>query len=158
MQRDLVIRAQGGDHQAFTALVAVSVDRLFNVARLILRNNELAEDAAQEALLRAGAGIGRLRDPDRFDAWIQQLLVRACYRSAKQERGRRAMDLGHYSIGGASGRPAGSSSRAMTSSSVDSGGFTPTSEPCSWSTTFSSFATTTPRTSWDFAEGRSNHA
>lgn len=109
MQRDLVIRAQGGDHQAFTALVAGSVDRLFNVARLILQNNERAEDAVQEALLQAGAGIGGLRDPDRFDAWIQRLLVRACYRSARQERGTRAMDLGHFSIGDAAGRGGGSS-------------------------------------------------
>ena len=106
MQRDLVIRAQGGDHEAFTALVAGSVDRLFNVARLILRSNELAEDAVQQALLRAWTTIRGLRDPDRFDAWIQQLLVRACYRSARQERGRRAIDISHVSIVGARSRDA----------------------------------------------------
>jgi len=101
VQRDLVIRAQDGDQDAFTALVAGSVDRLFNVARLILRSNDLAGDAVQEAVLRAGTAIRGLRDPDRFDAWTCQLLVRACYRSGRHARSRRAMDIGHISIVGA---------------------------------------------------------
>lgn len=106
VQQDLVIRAQGGDHEAFMALAAESVDRLVNVARLILRSNDLAEDAVEEALLRAWATIRRLRDPDRFEPWIQQLLVRASYRSARQERGRRAMDISHVASGGDLGRDA----------------------------------------------------
>jgi RNA polymerase sigma factor (sigma-70 family) len=104
VQRDLVIRAQGGDHEAFAALVAGSIDRLFNVARLIVRSNDLAEDAVEAALLGGWTTIRGLRDPDHFDAWIQQLLVRACYRSARQGRGRRAMDISSVSVAGARGR------------------------------------------------------
>jgi RNA polymerase sigma-70 factor (ECF subfamily) len=33
--------------------------------------------------------LGALRDPDRFDAWLRRLLVRACYREAGRERRQR---------------------------------------------------------------------
>ena len=46
-------RARGGDHDAFTALVDLTIARLDTAARLILRDPELARDAVQEALIRA---------------------------------------------------------------------------------------------------------
>jgi RNA polymerase sigma-70 factor (ECF subfamily) len=89
MQRDLVVKAQAGDHDAFSALAAASIEHLAGVARLILRGDDLAQDAVQEALVGAWLDIRGLRDPDRFDAWLYRLVVRACYRSAKRLRGRR---------------------------------------------------------------------
>jgi RNA polymerase sigma-70 factor (ECF subfamily) len=94
MTVELVIRAQGGDHAAFTALATASVSRLHRIARLILRDEELAHDAVQEALLNAWLDIRAVRDPARFDAWLHRLLVRACYREAERHRRRRAVELG----------------------------------------------------------------
>ena len=88
MQRDLVVRAQGGDLEAFSALTAGRTSRLFAVARLILRHDEQAADAVQDALLQAWLDLRGLRDPDRFDAWLHRLLVRACYRAARRRRDR----------------------------------------------------------------------
>src|SRR4029079_9154995 len=88
MQRDLVVRAQKGDLDAFSALTAGTTNRLFGAARLILRDDEHAADAVQDALLRAWLDLRGLRDPDRFDAWLHRLLVRACYRAAKRGRQR----------------------------------------------------------------------
>jgi RNA polymerase sigma-70 factor (ECF subfamily) len=93
MPRDLVVRAQAGDHDAFAALAAASIGHLSDVARLILRGGDGAEDAVQEALVRAWLDIRGLRDPDRFDAWLYRLLVRACYRSATRDRGRRVAEI-----------------------------------------------------------------
>lgn len=93
MQRDLVVRAQGGDVDAFSALTAGRTDRLFAVARLILRHDELAADAVQDALLGAWLDLRGLRDPDRFDAWLHRLLVRACYRAARRRRDREVVEL-----------------------------------------------------------------
>jgi RNA polymerase sigma factor (sigma-70 family) len=93
MQRDLVVRAQHGDHDAFTALVAGAVQQLYATARLILRRDELAEDAVQEALVKAWTAIRGLRDPDRFDAWIYRLVVHACYRAARGERRRGVVEI-----------------------------------------------------------------
>lgn len=93
MQRDLVVRAQAGDVDAFSALTAGRTDRLFAVARLILRHDELAADAVQDALLGAWLDLRGLRDPDRFDAWLHRLLVRACYRAARRRRDREVVEL-----------------------------------------------------------------
>ena len=105
MQRDLVLRARDGDYDAFTALAAGSLDRLHRIARLILRSDELAADAVQEALLAAWLHIRAVRDPDRFDAWIHRLLVRACIDEARRVRRHRVdvelTDLSYQSVDGA---------------------------------------------------------
>lgn len=92
-QPDLVLRARGGDHEAFTALAAGALSRLHRTARLILRDDERASDAVQEALTSAWVDIRGLRDPERFDAWLHRLLVRACYREARRHRSRSAMEI-----------------------------------------------------------------
>jgi DNA-directed RNA polymerase specialized sigma24 family protein len=69
MQRDVVERAMAGDHSAFSEVASGAIGRLYSVARLILRDEDLAHDAAQEALVAAWRDIASLRDPDRFEAW-----------------------------------------------------------------------------------------
>ncbi len=86
MRRDLVEAARSGDHEAFEALATSAADRLYAVARLILRATDLAEDAVQEALVRAWQQLPTLRDPDRFDAWLHRLLVNACADQGRQLR------------------------------------------------------------------------
>jgi RNA polymerase sigma-70 factor (ECF subfamily) len=78
MRRDLVEAARRGDHEAFEVLATSAGDRLYAVARLILRSADLAEDAVQEALVRAWQQLPKLRDPERFDAWLYRLVVNAC--------------------------------------------------------------------------------
>jgi RNA polymerase sigma-70 factor (ECF subfamily) len=79
MDRDLVLRAQGGDADAFRELAMASHARLFKVAHGIVRDRHLAEDATQQALLRVWRYIRRLRDPDNFEAWSYRIVVHACY-------------------------------------------------------------------------------
>src|SRR5260221_13281351 len=93
MQRDLVERAMAGDHEAFSELARLSIGRLYAVARLILRDQERAEDATQEALVAAWRDLSGLRDPDRFEAWLHRLLVRACYREARSTRRRQLVEV-----------------------------------------------------------------
>jgi RNA polymerase sigma-70 factor (ECF subfamily) len=84
--RDLVEQVQRGDHGAFEVLAKAAADRLFAIAMLILRDVTLAEDALQEALLRAWHEAPRLRDPDRWDAWLRRLLVNACADEGRRRR------------------------------------------------------------------------
>ena len=84
--RAQIARAQRGDHVAFDALAAARVDGLFRAARLILRDPDGAEDATQEALVRAWRDLPSLRDPERFDGWLHRLLVRACYDEGRRRR------------------------------------------------------------------------
>ena len=87
-QRDLVVRARGGDHDAFTALVDLTLARLDSAARLILRDPELARDAVQESLIRAWRDLPGLRDPEKFDAWVHRLTVNSCLDLARRRRRR----------------------------------------------------------------------
>jgi RNA polymerase sigma-70 factor (ECF subfamily) len=93
MQRDLVIRARSGDHDAFSTLAAGAVDRLHRTAWLILRSDDDAADAVQESLLAAWLHIAAVRDPDRFDAWLNRLLVHACYRLAKRTTRHKVLEI-----------------------------------------------------------------
>jgi RNA polymerase sigma-70 factor (ECF subfamily) len=93
---ELVRQARGGDREAFAVVAAGSVDRLYATARLILRDADLAEDATQEALVRAWRDLPTLRDADRFDAWLHRLIVHACADVGRRHRRWRAevRDLG----------------------------------------------------------------
>jgi RNA polymerase sigma-70 factor (ECF subfamily) len=83
---ELVIRAQRGDREAYGLLVTGITARFVAVARRILRDADLAEDATQQALVSAWQNLPKLRDPARFEAWAYRLLVRACYAEGKKER------------------------------------------------------------------------
>jgi len=86
MQRELVDRARRGDHDAFAALAGAAISRLDSAAWLILRDPEQAKDAVQNALVRAWRDLPTLRDPDRFDAWLNKLTIRAAIDEAKRLR------------------------------------------------------------------------
>ncbi len=87
-QRDLVERAGLGDHDAFAVLVRESIAHLEAVARLILRDHELARDAVQDAYVRAWRDLPGLRDPDRLDPWLHRLTVNACLDTVRRRRRR----------------------------------------------------------------------
>jgi RNA polymerase sigma factor (sigma-70 family) len=86
MDTDLVVRAQRGDKGAYSLLAAEIADRFLAVARRILRDMDLAEDATQQALLAIWQDLAQLRDPANFEAWSYRLLVRACYAEGRKQR------------------------------------------------------------------------
>jgi RNA polymerase sigma-70 factor (ECF subfamily) len=86
MDTDLVVRAQRGDKGAYAVLATGIADRYLAVARRILRDLDLAEDATQQALLTIWRDLPQLRDPARFEAWSYRVLVRACYAEGRKER------------------------------------------------------------------------
>ena len=65
-----------------------SMARLYNLAQLMVGDADLAADAVQEALIATWRDLRGLRDADRFDAWLNRILVRTVYRIAKSERRR----------------------------------------------------------------------
>ena len=91
--RELVIRARGGDQDAFSELASRSIGRLTAVARMILRDEYAAQDAVQETFIEAWRSLPGLREPDRFDAWTRRLLVRACFRGARRTSRVRAVEI-----------------------------------------------------------------
>lgn len=86
MQAELVGRARDGDRDAFASLVTSSIDGCYALAYRILRDPERAQDATQQALFGAWRDLPRLREVERFDAWLHRLVVHACYAEARGER------------------------------------------------------------------------
>jgi RNA polymerase sigma-70 factor, ECF subfamily len=86
VHRALIELAQRGDEEAFADLTRAVGDRLMAIAYRILRDVDRAEDAVQQALETAWRELPRLRDPDRFEAWLRRLLVHACYAEARRHR------------------------------------------------------------------------
>ena len=76
--RALVSRAREGDRRAFAVLVERHYPVLLSSCRRALRDAELARDAAQQAVLVAMLGLGRLREPDRFGAWLIGIGLNVC--------------------------------------------------------------------------------
>jgi RNA polymerase sigma-70 factor (ECF subfamily) len=93
VQRDVIERARGGDREAFATIATESIGRLFNIAQLMLRDADRADDAVQETLVLAWRDLKGLRDLDGFDAWLHRVLVRCVYRIAAGERRRSARTL-----------------------------------------------------------------
>ena len=71
----LLRRASGGDKEAFYLLVRPCEKGLFAVAMAILKNPADAEEAAQEAVLKAFMNISRFRGESKFSTWITQICI-----------------------------------------------------------------------------------
>jgi RNA polymerase sigma-70 factor (ECF subfamily) len=86
VDRDLVEAARRGDREAYADLIRVRGDRLFAIARRVIRDVDRTEDAVQDALVIAWRDLPGLRDPDRFDAWLYRLVIRAAISEAGRQR------------------------------------------------------------------------
>jgi RNA polymerase sigma factor (sigma-70 family) len=84
VHRELVDRAKRGDEEAFDALAREVGDRCMAIARRILRDAHLAEDAVQAALVVAWRELRTLRDADRFEPWLHRILTNECYAEARR--------------------------------------------------------------------------
>ncbi len=69
------------EKEAFRAIASVHLNRLYSIARRLVGDD--AEDAVQEALLKAYQGFDGLHDHHAAGAWLTQILVNCC-----RDRGR----------------------------------------------------------------------
>jgi RNA polymerase sigma-70 factor (ECF subfamily) len=74
----LVQRIVGGDRQAFALLMRRYNRRLYRLARAVLRNDAEAEDALQEAYLRAYRGMAQFRGDASVSTWLSRLVLNEC--------------------------------------------------------------------------------
>ena len=72
--------------EAFTRLLDRSLDRSFRLASVILGDRDEAEDALNDAALRAWQHVASLREPERFEAWFSRIVVNVCRDRLHQRR------------------------------------------------------------------------
>src|SRR6266436_6071836 len=85
-EQDLIARVQGGQNELFYELVRPYEGRVYAAALAILRNEHDAEDAAQEAMLKAFANIRQFRAEARFSTWLIQITVNEALMRRRRER------------------------------------------------------------------------
>lgn len=74
---ELIELAASGDRDAFDVLIRPRLDRLYRMAFAVTHAEADARDATQDACVLAWRELPRLRDRDRFDAWLSQIVVNA---------------------------------------------------------------------------------
>ncbi|UCC61227.1 MAG: sigma-70 family RNA polymerase sigma factor [Dehalococcoidia bacterium] len=77
-EKEYISRSQKGDIEAFNQLVERYQQLVYNLARRMLGNKEIAEDATQDAFLSAYRAIGRFRGGS-FKAWILRIAANSCH-------------------------------------------------------------------------------
>jgi RNA polymerase sigma-70 factor (ECF subfamily) len=82
-------RARSGDMEAFRRLIERHQDRAFGLALRILGVEADAEEAAQDAFLRAWRALPEFRGEARFGTWLHRIVLRCAYDAAAR-RGRRS--------------------------------------------------------------------
>jgi RNA polymerase sigma-70 factor, ECF subfamily len=74
-ERDLIIRVQDGDPEAFDLLVRRHLPRARRLARRLMLNPDDADDLVQDAFLRALEKMGSFDASRAFEPWFTRLLV-----------------------------------------------------------------------------------
>ena len=73
---------------AFLLLANEHLDRAYRLARAILRDAVEAQDATHDAFVQAWRKWDSLRDPERFDAWFDRILINTCRNRLRANRWR----------------------------------------------------------------------
>ena len=89
-EREVYRAAIHGDREAFEMIIRTQSRALFAIAYGILQNREEAEDAVQDALVKAWKSRWRVRDPEKFPAWLCMI---ARHRARDVFRKRRTVPL-----------------------------------------------------------------
>lgn len=90
---ELVRRCQAGELAAFTVLFRRYEARVYRLALAIVRDERDAEDAVQDAFLRAFERIKRFRGDASFDTWFTAVVVNVCRDRLRRRRVRQALPL-----------------------------------------------------------------
>jgi RNA polymerase sigma-70 factor, ECF subfamily len=85
-EQELILQVQRGERELFYELVRPYERRVYAAALAILRNEQDAEDAVQEAMLKAFAKIRQFRAEARFSTWLIQITVNEALMRRRRER------------------------------------------------------------------------
>jgi len=85
-ETDLLARLRAGDEAAFSDLMHAYGGRLLAVARRMLRSEEDARDAVQDAFLSAFRALESFQGDSRLSTWLHRIVVNACLMKLRTRR------------------------------------------------------------------------
>jgi len=91
-EAELIERVLGGDEEAFRELVRPCEHAVFMATQVILNNQADAEDAAQEAVLKAFANLAKFRGDSKFSTWLIRIATNEALMKLRKERRHRLDD------------------------------------------------------------------
>jgi RNA polymerase sigma-70 factor (ECF subfamily) len=92
--RELIVRAQGGDESAQEAIVKHYSPMVFRLISRFFRSREDVEDLAQDVFLKLFARIEQVRPDENFSGWLARVTVNTCYDELRKTRRRKtAMEI-----------------------------------------------------------------
>jgi RNA polymerase sigma-70 factor (ECF subfamily) len=89
---DVIERAKRGDHQAFRVLVERYQGRAYGLALRVLRNEEQARDAVQDAFLKVYGSLRRFEGRSGFYTWLYRLVMNVCLDMKRRDRSHRQVE------------------------------------------------------------------
>ena len=89
----LIEAARRGDETAFESLVTARIERTYRIALAILGSEADARDAVQDGWVAVWRKLPSLANDDRFDAWVDSIVVNACRMTIRKRRRVREITL-----------------------------------------------------------------
>jgi RNA polymerase sigma-70 factor (ECF subfamily) len=111
LDRSLIDRARNGDLDAFESIVNARMDAVYRLTSAILGNEADARDAAQEAFVAAWRQLSRLREPEKFEAWLQRVAVNAARQTYRARSRRHIREIPSSTVVALADRTAGRPTR-----------------------------------------------
>ena len=103
-----VEQARSGDPDAFGRLYDAWFDRCYDVARRVVRDDEVAAEVAQDGFLAAWRNIDNLADAGAFGGWILRITRNQAFnRREREQRSTPFDDAGMAAMSGGAGRTLG---------------------------------------------------
>lgn len=89
---NLIHLAQSGDDAAFAALITPYRGMAMRVAQQILRTEEAADDAVQDAMIKVYRALPSYQEGN-FRSWLLRIVTNTCYDHLRRAKRRRALSL-----------------------------------------------------------------
>ena len=89
---EIVQRAREGDHEAFRILVERYQGRAYRLALRVVRDEEQARDAVQDAFIKAYGSLDRFQGRSGFYTWLYRIVMNQCLDRKRRDKSDRELE------------------------------------------------------------------
>ncbi len=117
---EAIAKAQQGDHDAFRVLVERYQTRAYRLALRVLKDEERARDAVQDAFLKVYRSLGRFEGRSGFYTWLYRLVLNLCLDMKRRDRSDREVEWSEERLHPAGAAGAAGAATGGTPASLES--------------------------------------